>query len=89
MQTETDTNAQDEIDVHSLLASRRQIAVIWSIADVLAIRSDLSDDQCWQVLQAAERGHDADHGIHWHTLESIVEELFGDPDDFSDTRGQP
>jgi hypothetical protein len=44
-----------EIDVHVLLAPRRQIASIWSIEDVQEVRPDLTDDQAWEVLQQVER----------------------------------
>ena len=32
------------IDVHDLLARRRQVAVIWPIEDVQELRPDVSDD---------------------------------------------
>ena len=44
-----------KIDVHVLLAPRRQIASIWSIEDVQEVRPDLTDDQAWEVLQQVER----------------------------------
>ena len=34
-----------ELDIEALLAQQRQIAVLWSIEDVLTVRPDLSDDQ--------------------------------------------
>jgi len=68
----------EEIDIHELLAKRKQIAIIWSIEDVQQVRSDLSDGQAWQVLLEVDRRNDAEVGINWQTLEYVAEELFGD-----------
>lgn len=65
-------------DIHALLAKRRQIALIWCREDVQAVRPDLDDDQAWEVLQAAERYHDASTGISWDVLSCHASELFGD-----------
>jgi hypothetical protein len=64
-------------NIHTLLAKRRQIAVIWDVDDVIAIRPDLTDDQAWDVLQAALKHHDAGVGINWEVLEFQAEILFG------------
>jgi hypothetical protein len=56
---------------------RREVAIRWHIEDVLQIRPDLSEAQAWQVLQWAEKTHDAGIGINWHTLESDTVALFG------------
>ena len=56
------------IDVHALLAARRQIASIWSIEDVQIVRSGLTDDQAWEVLQRVRKCHDATIGINWDVL---------------------
>jgi hypothetical protein len=71
------TPTTTEIDVHALLAGRREIAVIWCIEDVQANRPDLTDDQCWEVLEAAKRYHDATIGINWDVLNCHAEMLFG------------
>jgi hypothetical protein len=63
------------LDVHELLATRRQIALVWSSDDVRAVRPDLTDDQCWDVLQAAKHQHDALLGLSWDTLRCIADEL--------------
>jgi len=67
-----------EVDVHSLLATRRQIASIWSIEDVQEVRPDLTDEQSWEVLQAAEKDHDANIGINWVVLRFHANWLHGD-----------
>jgi hypothetical protein len=64
-------------EIYDLLATRREIAVIWCIEDVQSVRPDLSEDQCWEVLQLVERHHDANIGICWTTLEIVADMLFG------------
>ena len=73
------TVSDDQIDglIDALLEYRRQVAVRWSIKDVREVRPDLDDDQAWEVLQAAERRHDADVGIDRDVLEHSAEMLFG------------
>jgi hypothetical protein len=44
----------NDIDIHALLAERRQIASIWSIEDVLKIRPELTESQAWEGLQEFE-----------------------------------
>jgi hypothetical protein len=70
--------APASIDVHALLAERRQIAAIWSIEDVQEVRPGLSDDQAWQVLKQAEKYHDGEYGITWDTLRMHADDLPGD-----------
>lgn len=67
-----------ELDLYELLASRKQIALVWSIEDVQGLRPDLSDEQAWAVLQDVRRHHDAELGVNWLTLETVAEILFGD-----------
>ncbi|MGL4555766.1 MAG: hypothetical protein ACRC33_31750, partial [Gemmataceae bacterium] len=65
----------------ALLATRRQIAVVWGVEDVQSVRPDLDDGRSWEVLQAAARNHDAGGGINWDTLEVTADEMFLAPDD--------
>lgn len=55
----------------------QEISITWSIEDVQSVRPDLSDEQAWEVLQAAKDGHEADIGINWSVLECHAEMLFG------------
>lgn len=55
------------------------IAIIWHIDDVRYIRPDLSDEACREVLEFAERKHDADLGINWMVLETAAETLYPAP----------
>jgi hypothetical protein len=64
------------LDVHQLLAARRQVAVIWSIEDVLAVRSDLTDDQAWEVLERCYDKHDCEWGFTWQYIEDVADILF-------------
>lgn len=66
-----------DIDIHALLAERTQVAVIWCIDDVQEVRPDLTDEQAWEVLQAARRYHDANIGINWDVLSCHADMLFG------------
>jgi len=75
---------QREIDIHRLLAERRQIALIWSIEDVQGLRPDLSEDQCWEVLQDVDHHKDAELGITWLTLKMAADHLFGDAPDLNE-----
>ena len=74
---------EPNVKVHRILMSRRQIASIWSVDDVLEIRPDLTEDEAWDVLQAVEDDHDANVGICWDVLEYHATCLFGPPSDHS------
>jgi hypothetical protein len=67
-----------EFDVSSLANEQRQIAIVWNTDDVLEVRPDLSEEQAWEVLQLAEREHDATSGINWESLEAIADSLYGE-----------
>jgi hypothetical protein len=69
------------IDIHGLLARRKQIAAIWGIEDVQGIRPHLSREQAWEVLEQVGDNHDAERGICWTTLEIVADDLFPAPDD--------
>ncbi len=74
--------------VHDLLAKHRQIATIWSVEDVQDVRSDLTDDQAWQVLERVGDKHDAEYGISWTTLEIVADDLFPASDDSDQSAGE-
>ena len=46
-----------------------EIAIIWSVADVLEVRPDLDENQAYEVLQIAKDKHDATIGINWDVLD--------------------
>lgn len=74
--TTTDDPNHLELDIHELLAHRRQIAHIWSIEDVQCLRPDLNDDDAWTVLQTCKRCLDCNYGITWETIEITADEMF-------------
>lgn len=75
-----DDDWEHDLDVHELLAAQREIAVIWHVEDVQSVRPDLSDDEAWEVLQAAKKRHDAGIGINWDVLEHHADALYPEPE---------
>ena len=67
-----------EVDIPALLAKHRQVAVTWCCEDVKHVRPDLSDDQCWEVLQQGIDQHDCEWGFTWTFIKDIAEEMFGE-----------
>jgi len=53
-----------------------EIAIVWSVADVLEVRPDLDEDQAYEVLQIAKDEHDANIGINWDVLSIHAEWKF-------------
>jgi hypothetical protein len=80
-------NSTVDTGIDAILTARCQVAVIWGIEDVLKVRPDLTDEQCWEVLQQTRRYHDAGIGINWDVLSCHADMLFGpgpegaDPDE--------
>lgn len=66
-----------EIDIHSYLAERKQIADIWGIEDVQSIRPDLNPERAWEVLVLVKDNHDCNYGITWETIKITANDLFG------------
>ena len=56
---------------------QRQVAVIWCVADVQSVRPDLTEDQCWDVLQKCLDQHDSEWGFTWTFIKDIAADLFG------------
>ena len=73
------TSNLPNIDIHELLAQRREVAVIWAIEDVQSVREDLSDDQAWEVLLQCKRVHDCNHGFTWELIEVVSDTMFPTP----------
>ena len=53
-----------------------EIAIVWSVEDVLVVRPDLDEDQAYEVLVAAKNNHDANIGINWDVLGHHADWLF-------------
>ena len=64
-----------------MLASPDNIAIFWNIEDVQYERPHLTDEEAREVLETAERRHDADIGINWIVLNTIADMLFDNPDE--------
>ncbi len=56
------------LDIHAILAKRKQIAIIWSVEDVLQVRPGLDESQAWKLLKRVKQQHDCNDGITWSTL---------------------
>ena len=67
------------VDINQALKDQRKIAMIWTVFDVQGLRPDLTEDQCWEVLQNVKRHADAEFGINWETLRSEAEDSFPSP----------
>ena len=61
----------------AVLKPAGEMAIVWSVEDVLEIRPDLTHEQAMQVLEFSERHHDSGDGINWHCLDVNAEHLFG------------
>jgi hypothetical protein len=77
--TDTDNNLPN-LDLHELLAQRREIAFVWSIEDVQNVREDLNDNQAWEVLLQCQRVHDCNDGFTWLLIEAVADSLFPTPE---------
>lgn len=64
------------LDVHELLAARKQVAVVWDIEDVQGGRPDLTDDQAWEVLEECRRKHDCESGFTWTYIKDMAGIVF-------------
>jgi len=73
---ESPQRTNEPVDIHRLLDERRQVAVIWSIEDVQSVRSDLTDEQAWEVLKRCERVHDCEIGFNWFLIGYVADDLF-------------
>jgi hypothetical protein len=65
-----------DIDLDDILYEQRQVAVIWTTDHVREIRSDLSEDQSWEVLKTCRARWGSCQGIDWQVIEKTAEEMF-------------
>jgi hypothetical protein len=56
-------------------AENYKITISWNVEDVLSLDDTLTTDQCIEVLDMAEKNHDANYGISWDTLSSYIEDV--------------
>lgn len=64
------------LDITAALASRGQVAIVWSTEDVLGVRPHLTRDQAWDVLGRCERIHDCNYGFTWDLLEAVADDMY-------------
>ncbi len=64
------------LDVNKNFNPNRQIAIIWSIEDILGLRSDLTEEQAFNVLKEIERRHDCTIGVNWYVIEEVANDLY-------------
>lgn len=64
------------LDVNKNFNPNRQIAIIWSIEDILGLRSDLTEEQAFNVLKEIERRHDYTIGVNWDVIEEVANDLY-------------
>ena len=63
---------------------KTQIAIIWSVEDVLHVRPHLTDEQAIDVLCRVKDKHDADYGVNWQTLCDVADLFYSDDSDNSE-----
>lgn len=57
-----------------------QIAIIWSIEDVLEVNNNLTNEQAFDVLTTLDRHHDSSYGISWDTIADTISNMYPDED---------
>lgn len=67
--------AKNPFDV-KLVNLENEIAITWSIEDVLDERPDLSRAKAKKVLESAYNKHDAATGVNWEVISFWADELF-------------
>ena len=53
-----------------------EIAIVWSIADVMEECKWLTEEQAYDVLHHLDRKHDANIGVNWDTIYYWAEYLY-------------
>lgn len=54
----------------------KKLVTTWCVNDVQTVRTDLTDEQAFEVLIRVDRYFDADYGISWDTLKITADDLF-------------
>lgn len=57
------------------------IEIRWYLEDVREERPDLTDEQCYTVLQAMANNHDANYGINWNSIHYAANFIYGEAKD--------
>lgn len=75
-QPQPTTADNESLDIHAVLAERGEIALTWSIDDVLHVRPDLHREQAWEVLVRCRDKHDPEWGFTWSYLRDVAALLY-------------
>lgn len=59
-------------------AWRGQIALSWTVNDVLGACPGLTEEEAEEVLEEILERHDASVGVNWDVIEIVAMDLFGD-----------
>ena len=54
----------------------KKLVTTWCVNDVQTVRTDLTDEQAFEVRIRVDRYFDADYGISWDTLKITADDLF-------------
>ena len=68
--------ALDYVEQDHVLADDDEIAITWTVDDVMYEREDLSESQAREVLKAVKRNHDAEIGVNWDVIRTHADEMF-------------
>ena len=61
-----------------------QIAIIWSVEDVMMECDWLTEEQAMDVLHGLEYNHDATIGINWEVIRYHAEDAYPEPEETED-----
>lgn len=68
--------AHEYVEQDHVLADDDEIAITWTVDDVMYEREDLSESQAREVLKAVKRNHDAEIGVNWDVIRTHADEMF-------------
>jgi hypothetical protein len=66
-------------EIYRLLESDEAFVIVWTVEDVRSVRPDLTEEQCFEVLDACDNRHDANIGMNWDVIRMHAEDLFPEP----------
>lgn len=70
---------RQESALEKYLTSRGEIAIRWSVVDVLSVRPELSYEQAFVVLLECQDRHDPEVGFTWELIRLVAEDLYPVP----------
>jgi hypothetical protein len=71
------TCAKSGESIAEISGSERSVRVRWCLEDMQAVRPDLRDEECMNVLRRVVDKHDATIGISWETLDIHAADIYG------------